>query len=505
MPIPYADKKAFEKRFDIELRKARTLPDKTALDVKQILKQYRLEVNDVIQAAPTDWSVYHGEQVRTAIDGLTKDLDLVMGRRLSQGLDEAWEVGGGILEKSLVDMNLNVSLFGFSAEDLVISKDIAAGLVTDVSDSTREGIMREVQYSIMGGRPPSEAIRNIGQVIINDAARKGLPSSVFKSVTDRASFIVRTETGRVQNASLFAKTELIAEEEEGVRKYWIASYSSGRDHRSSHQSQDKQTNPKHGGTPIPYKRLFHLSSGQKARFPHDPRLSAKESVNCLCRLGTTMLDENELQEYYGDNARPPVVDTKKAAPKKVVPKKVTPKPTPQKKEVPDVKKYKNVNDFETTVKNEGIEHVGAFDKGGNEIFSKKGGKHNITFTKAELEKMRGATVTHNHPMGGSFSFSDYEMMTKGGLVEMRAVSGTSSFSFKNNMFGKSSADINKHLSTNKHEYNTEMNRLTKQITDKIKTGEIKATGFNAAKEAQAVQHKLWQSISKEYNIDYGVF
>jgi len=305
MPIPLKDKKEFERRFNIELNKSKTLPNKSINDVLQILRQYRLEVVDVISAAPTEWSVYHGQQIRGEIDRLTNNLESLLYERMSTGLDDAWAAGLNAIDNTIAGIQtINPVAIGFSLEDLMISKDLASSLVTDVANSTREQIGREVMYHIMGKKAngnrltPQDTIKSIGQLIIDDTARKGAPSSVFKSVADRASFILRTETGRVQNAALYAKTETLADEEDGVRKYWIASFSGRRDHRDTHQSLDRRTNPKNGGTPIPYKSLFTLSSGQKARFPHDPRLNAKETVNCLCRLGTTLMTDDELKEYY---------------------------------------------------------------------------------------------------------------------------------------------------------------------------------------------------------------
>jgi len=61
------------------------------------------------------------------------------------------------------------------------------------------------------------------------------------------------------------------------------------------------------------------------------------------------------------------------------------------------------------------------DDAGNVLFDKKGGKSTVEFTPRELSKLKGATLTHNHPKGSSFSVEDSRMLFDNELSEIRAV------------------------------------------------------------------------------------
>lgn len=72
------------------------------------------------------------------------------------------------------------------------------------------------------------------------------------------------------------------------------------------------------------------------------------------------------------------------------------------------------------------EEMVAVDAMGNHIFSKGGGSNYIDFTEKEARMMRGATVTHNHPIspeGASFSDADVRMVAEYKIGELRAVGG----------------------------------------------------------------------------------
>jgi SPP1 gp7 family putative phage head morphogenesis protein len=71
------------------------------------------------------------------------------------------------------------------------------------------------------------------------------------------------------------------------------------------------------------------------------------------------------------------------------------------------------NKFETGI---------AFDAKGNEVFRKKGGKHQVAFSASESEKIKGTTFTHNHPSGSNFSPDDLDFFDSLDLKEIRAVS-----------------------------------------------------------------------------------
>ena len=71
----------------------------------------------------------------------------------------------------------------------------------------------------------------------------------------------------------------------------------------------------------------------------------------------------------------------------------------------------------------------AFDKDGNPILTKGGNENTVTFTDDDVNALYGATLTHNHPSGTSFSPSDIAFASTSRLNEIRAY-GTNSLGQK---------------------------------------------------------------------------
>lgn len=67
------------------------------------------------------------------------------------------------------------------------------------------------------------------------------------------------------------------------------------------------------------------------------------------------------------------------------------------------------------------EHAILYDCSGNKLFHKKGEKHRVGFSAEEVVSMRGGVLTHNHPLGATFSEADIFMLKNAGLAEIRAV------------------------------------------------------------------------------------
>jgi len=76
---------------------------------------------------------------------------------------------------------------------------------------------------------------------------------------------------------------------------------------------------------------------------------------------------------------------------------------------------------ENTIVGHDIETAVIIDERGEVLLSKTGTHNSVTFTDDEVKLMRGATLTHNHPGGTSFSPGDVAMLRRNNLVEIRAV------------------------------------------------------------------------------------
>lgn len=81
-----------------------------------------------------------------------------------------------------------------------------------------------------------------------------------------------------------------------------------------------------------------------------------------------------------------------------------------------------LNFFENYIKSQDFESCSAYNKYGEIIFQKDGGKDKISFTEEERLKQKGSIFTHNHPIGQSFSPADIRWSCQAELKEMRVIS-----------------------------------------------------------------------------------
>lgn len=82
---------------------------------------------------------------------------------------------------------------------------------------------------------------------------------------------------------------------------------------------------------------------------------------------------------------------------------------------------KVLEDAETRIQSQAYESAILIDKNGNVLFDKDGATDHVAFSADELAKMKGAILTHNHPLGTCFSWQDLQVIDKNELAEIRAV------------------------------------------------------------------------------------
>jgi hypothetical protein len=107
--------------------------------------------------------------------------------------------------------------------------------------------------------------------------------------------------------------------------------------------------------------------------------------------------------------------------------------TPGKLRLPEQQLTKIVHEIEDKIKDEPIEHAVVIDSNGKVLLHKTGDRTSVEFSWDEVDAMKGAIVTHNHPnlgwgkddarsKGLSFSYADLELALISEAKEMRAVS-----------------------------------------------------------------------------------
>jgi hypothetical protein len=65
---------------------------------------------------------------------------------------------------------------------------------------------------------------------------------------------------------------------------------------------------------------------------------------------------------------------------------------------------------------------------GEILIDKNGSANKVSFTSEEVNKMKGVTLTHNHPNGSSFSPTDILLASSANMREIRAVSSSHIYS-----------------------------------------------------------------------------
>ena len=81
-------------------------------------------------------------------------------------------------------------------------------------------------------------------------------------------------------------------------------------------------------------------------------------------------------------------------------------------------------EIEKRIRGDSLETGAFIDKSGAVILQRQGEPDHVGFYPAELEQMKGATFTHNHPGNSTFSAEDVSLAAATGLHELRAVGPT---------------------------------------------------------------------------------
>lgn len=89
------------------------------------------------------------------------------------------------------------------------------------------------------------------------------------------------------------------------------------------------------------------------------------------------------------------------------------------------------------VVNTSVEEAVCCTREGKQLFSHTGISNRVDFSSDQLQQMKDAVLTHNHPSGGTFSTSDVELFAKRNLFRIRATSANVSYQLerKNNADG----------------------------------------------------------------------
>jgi len=171
---------------------------------------------------------------------------------------------------------------------------------------------------------------------------------------------------------------------------------------------------------------------------------------------------------------------------------------PPKPKVDPVKVENTIQKHEDKIKARKTEKAYVFDKEGNVILEKAGGKHSIGFTDEEAAKFENAIFIHNHPGGAPFSLTDIETACKNNINEMRAVGEKGTYVMKlksgENFNPKIWPEIKEEFLTN---YDIELINLRKRL----RAGELQ--GLTNEELNGLFQNEAWkQTVETIQALDY---
>lgn len=133
-----------------------------------------------------------------------------------------------------------------------------------------------------------------------------------------------------------------------------------------------------------------------------------------------------------------------------------------------------------------------YDDTGKIIFKKKGSFDNVSFTKAQLSKLKGKIITHNHPSCSGLSADDIMFMQNHNLAEMRSC----------NMFGTHiMRPTKKSLPVSYDVLDKRLDEIYNELANKYR--DIAAqNGKSIVYYLQDIEVETMKTISKEHNFYY---
>lgn len=128
-------------------------------------------------------------------------------------------------------------------------------------------------------------------------------------------------------------------------------------------------------------------------------------------------------------------------------------------------------------------------------FSKRGSANSVVASVLDIPKLRGAVVTHNHPSGGSFSFTDLKFLRRMPVSELRVSTSDGSY------YIRKPEEWPRDISST-----VKMEKVYNEIRNSLKPKYRKL--YNDGKISKADRHKLFSDevnrvFAERYGFEYG--
>ena len=240
------------------------------------LKDIRSQINSFRQEVVLTLTEYGDEITSSDLSGLKSRFDALaekyngpLTETLTENQRRLFVKGIQTVDDALESANLRVALPYLSEQTLNVAQEFGADLVTGLTDYSRSQITKQVRLGVMGQKPVSDIIKEIGRNLKNP--------SVFGTVGARAEAIFKTEVNRIANLASTERLEQAATQVTDLQKEWLHSHTGTP--RIGHLELD--------GVKIAVSEKFSLHGTDGNTYlidgPHDPTLPVGDVVNCRCR------------------------------------------------------------------------------------------------------------------------------------------------------------------------------------------------------------------------------
>lgn len=254
--------KAFQRKVKNLIAQAGQLEDAGVKRVITLLSDARKTVAATV--ASTEWKEYYLPQMKAAIERALGEFGRKYGVDMREMQRTFWDQGIEMTDLPLREIGIWQAIPQIDTAALSILQGYSSDLVTGLTQSAIKKINTELTLGLMGQKSPYDVMGAVGRNLKDP--------SVFKSIAARAETIVRTEAGRVLEASGQARKEAAAKVVPGLQKQWYYGHAP-RMPRLDHMAANGQVRD--------VDQPFDVG-GEKLMYPKDPAGSAKNTIRCGC-------------------------------------------------------------------------------------------------------------------------------------------------------------------------------------------------------------------------------
>lgn len=402
-----AQRLAFERALrEAMAQRARAMLE-TETGVLAQLAAARDRVLAVLAQQPEDWQRLQLTRVLGQLDEILQSTAQGMASGLTVGQTRLWQLGEDAVDKpfAAAGRGLEAQLGLLNADVLVALKTFAGSRIRDVSAQALRQIRSELDLAVLGVQTPYRAMQAVAKVLGKDTGVNA------RGAMRRAQTIVRTEAARAFAVAQHARLLQRAEIDPLAGKRW--GKSGKRLSRWNHDWAHGQVRE--------VDEAFVLPSDEgpvKLMHPHDVQAPVGQTINCGCTALAHLFKTGDRRAQRGGAPAEPA--RRFEAPAGAGDANRIHEPTTP-AALPDVSTPARLAAvaFEQRVRLQALEHGAFFDAKGKLLAQAVGQSSRVGFDDA-LEA-RGATFTHNHPNGGSFSMGDVLNAAFFDLAELRVV------------------------------------------------------------------------------------